>query len=99
MEAIQTTENKNLLTFKKAKAIVLDRKPNVDNYTECENGYIFGSTEDAGLIGPGPIIVMKDTGEVFGMLGAPRNLGEEVGSTRLFTGEILPDDEEEYKDD
>ncbi len=89
------TENKKLLTFEEAKAIALDLKPNVDNYTECENGYIFGSTEDAGLIGPGPIVVMKDTGDVYGMIDAPRNLGERIGPARLFTGELL-DPEEEY---
>lgn len=87
-------EQPTRLTFEEAKAIAVDRKPNVDTYTECENGYIFGSTEDAGLIGPSPIIVMKDTGEVFGMIDAPRDLGERIGPARLFTGELLAPEEE-----
>ena len=49
--------------LKKAKQI----KPNIDNCTEYENGFIFGSTEDEGYDGGAgrvPIVIKKSDGKV-----------------------------------
>lgn len=67
----------------------------MDNFTEYEYDYVFGSTEDEGFIGPGPIIVMKDNGEVFPAHTTDRDLGEKVAPSRLFSVEALSFDGED----
>ena len=85
--------------FKTAKAVALDWAPDIDMYTEYENAYVFSSTTYFGLIGPSPLIVMKDTGESYLMHADYPDIGKEVGPMTLFNGEVLdPGEEDEYEE-
>ena len=78
-----------MITFEDAKAIVLEYDPEFDFYTEYENAYTFFATVDLNKLGPAPLIVMKDTGEVCSMHASHRELGDELTPPKLFTGEVL----------
>lgn len=85
--------------FEAAKAIAMDYDANINMYTEYENAYIFSSTTYFGLIGPSPLVVMKDTGESYLMHADYPDIGKEVGPMTLFNGEVLDlGDEEEYEE-
>ena len=79
--------------LEKAKAIALKDDPATDMYTEYEYAYEFFSTAYTATIGPRSLIVMKDTGKSFLGNESTVNLGKQLGSTKLFTGEFLKDDE------
>lgn len=86
--------------LEKAKAIALEDDPAMDMYTEYELAYRFFSTAYTAAYGPRPLIVMKDTGEAFLWHELGPDLGEQLGPTRLFTGDILDlDDEDDCEDD
>ncbi len=55
------------MTFEDAKKAALEIKPNIDNFKEMSDAFIFGSTEDAGKLGPGPVVIMKENGQAISM--------------------------------
>ena len=78
-----------MITFEEAKAIALEYDSDFDFYTEYENAYTFFATVDLNKFGPAPLIIMKDNGEKCLMHASHRDLGDELGPARLFTGEVL----------
>lgn len=58
-----------MITFDNALKKARMLKPNVDNCTEYERGYVFGSSEDDGYVGGGhtPVVILKQTGDAVNM--------------------------------
>ncbi|MBR5048554.1 MAG: hypothetical protein IKX74_02750 [Erysipelotrichaceae bacterium] len=57
-----------MITFKQALKIARRKDPEVDIYSETRKAYMFIQESDIMSIGPSPIVVMKDTGEVLNYL-------------------------------
>ncbi len=60
-----------MISFEDALAIVKPLKENVNTCIEYENGYTFGSTEDAdsfGGWGHSPVVILKDSGRAVDMV-------------------------------
>lgn len=53
-----------MITYEEAVKIAKEYRPEIDNGMEDNNAYIFGCRSDEGKVGPQPVVVMKDTGEV-----------------------------------
>ena len=59
-----------MITYEEALKIAKEFKPNTDNCTEYENGYVFGSSDDefyVGGYGHTPCVILKSNGKVISM--------------------------------
>ena len=78
--------------FEFAKEMALNRKPNVDYYFETEKAYVFGASEERMMLGPAPIVIMKDpdSNQMYTMHNAP-DLGKQLTPPKYFDGKPLED--------
>ena len=59
-----------MITFDQAYEKAQKRKPNIDNCTEYENSWVFGSTKDnqyEGGYGHTPVVILKEYGRIVSM--------------------------------
>ncbi len=59
-----------MITFEEALAKAKQRKPNIDGYSEWDNGWVFTSNADAGYVGGyghTSIVVRKSDGKILDM--------------------------------
>lgn len=73
-----------MITFEDALTKAKKLKPEIDNYTEYENAYVFGCDADDDYEGKAPVIILKDSGKDLNILEfVAMDSGKEIKSDKL----------------
>ncbi len=58
-----------MITYEEALKKAKEKKPDIDNCVEYENGYVFGCHDDDNYTGGGhvPCVIVKETGDAVSM--------------------------------
>ena len=76
-----------MITYEEALKMAKEFKPNIDNCTEYENGYVFGCSDDdnyVGGYGHTPCVILKTNGIITSMPEfIIKGTGEEIKSFDL----------------
>ena len=67
-----------MISFYDAYLKAYENDPEIDTFEEYENAYVFSAAKNTDLIGPSPIVIYKEWGELGLMSSLKEPLGKEI---------------------